>query len=305
MKVDFYEKVYKRDNHRPVDFDKLIERSTTSDKLKTITDNYRKWLKDNPNISTDKKQVYKNDNFYDVQFSGLFSGTGKSDEIVEMSGLIVVDLDHIDKDVIRKRLKNDVHTYLIFDSPSDDGLKVIIRHNLKDPLKWKYLFREIQDYYRQVHKIEIDDNGSDISRMCHVPFMYNFYMNPNSITWNYKGQFEPETPTYEPIEIDERLYQECFYISRFISEHKINMCESYNDWLTFGFSLCNLGEKGRNVFHHISSVSKKYRFKECDEYFTNLLNTYDPDRSNINVFLYHSRKSITLYMLYECYEYEQ
>ena len=107
-----------------------------------------------------------------VTFGGTFNGTGKTEDINKMSGLIVLDFDHIKNLAeVRQNLENDCHTFLLFVSPWGDGLKVVVKHNLTDPQKWQYLYFELEAYYLNTFGLVTDKSGKDISRMCFLPFI--------------------------------------------------------------------------------------------------------------------------------------
>jgi hypothetical protein len=306
MKIEFYKSVSNRNDHKEIELDLLLNQSVRSETLKTKTETFRKWVKDNPGATVPQKSEQKKKQFTGVQFSGTFTGTGTIKDINQMSGLIVLDYDHLnDLETVRGHLKNDIHTHLLFVSPSGDGLKLVVRHNLKDPDKWVYLYQEISEYFYNRTKVKSDLSGSDISRMCFIPFIDNLYRNDNSIPWNYHGTFEQTEDTeHKPqTEITEDIFKECLYLSTFISENKINICEDYYEWLSYGYSICSLGEHGRQVYHNISSVSKKYNNQETNNLYSKLLNTYDPGRTDISKYLYHSKMSIIDYILYTKYNF--
>ena len=140
MKVEFFKKVNNRAEHRSAELDKLLIWATNDNKLKQNTTTYKKFLKDNPKATRKEISQQKLELFPAITFGGTFGGTGKSEDLLEMSGLIVLDFDHVERlEEVREELENDIQTYLLFISPSGDGLKVIVKHNLKDPLKWQYL----------------------------------------------------------------------------------------------------------------------------------------------------------------------
>lgn len=59
----------------------------------------------------------------------------------------------------------------MFLSPSGNGIKVVIKHNLKEPTLWKYLFNELEAYYLDKYNIVLDKSGKDINRMCFLPYI--------------------------------------------------------------------------------------------------------------------------------------
>ena len=56
-----------------------------------------------------------------------------------------------------------------------------------------------------------------------------------------------------------------------IKRRHIVMTESYDDWISIGFSLASLGEEGREYFHIVSSQNAKYTERETDRKFDGFL----------------------------------
>ena len=254
-----------------------------------------------------------------VVFSGTFTGTGKAQDINKMSGMIVLDFDHIQSlTEIQSKLRSDPYTFLLFVSPSGDGLKAVVKHNLTNYQKWQYLYKELEAYYLQMFdgvtdssgkQFSTDPSGKDISRMCFLPFIEDLYRNDKSVVWEYTGEYEKQAKTNTPkqnielntTEITDNLFKECFYISAYMFEHEINISEDYQDWLSYGYSLCALGEQGREVFHNISCISDKYDAGECDDQYDYMLSHFDESKTNIFNYLNNGKRAIAHHSIYKRY----
>src|SRR5690606_2558116 len=96
-----------------------------------------------------------------ILFSGTFSQRNKK-SLMQHSGLMVVDFDDVPNIVEYKEvLKKNEYFYLIFDSPSANGLKAVVKIppcNVDEHSKYFKKFTENLDY--------IDSSGSDASRVC-------------------------------------------------------------------------------------------------------------------------------------------
>jgi hypothetical protein len=305
IKVEFFKKVNNRAEHRPVELDKILTWATSDTKeLKRNTNKYKKFLEDNPKATTKQKNCQKLISFPALTFGGTFGGTGKSEELLEMSGLIVLDFDHLERlEEVRQKLENDISTHLLFVSPSGDGLKVIIKHNLRDVSKWQYLYQELEEYYFQKYDLSTDKTGKDISRMCYIPFIEKLYRKDDCQIWNYSGKFEKQAEalknysengngTCNKTEVTDELYRECFYMSVFLKNKNINLAESYDEWVSYGFSLCTFGEEGREIYNNVCSVSDKYDEDVNNDKYTDLLDNFNGDRSGINKYLVKAKEAI-------------
>jgi hypothetical protein len=309
IEVEFFEKVDNRGTHSPQSLERLLKWVTTNEKLKLKTTNYRAFLKAHPEATKKEISDKKLETFPAITFGGTFGGTGKAEDIKKMSGLIVLDIDKLEnlKEVFQQ-LKNDNLTYLLFVSPSGDGLKLIIKHNLKDALKWQNLYFELEDSYLKRFGIVSDKSGKDIPRMCYLPFMDNLYKNDNSVIWQYKGDFEyKKVLTSESTRLAEINSDNDFLISRyvadFLNKNSIDITNDYGDWISYGYSLASLGESGREIYHTISSVSNKYTVDECDEKFDYMLQNFDNGKNSIENFINNGKRAIANYMIFKVYGY--
>ncbi len=102
-----------------------------------------------------------------VMWSGTFSRRA-ADALVQHSGLICVDLDHLDDRVesIRDLVCADSHTLGCFISPTGTGLKVILRCDPARPHIESY--RAAERYLLETFGLEIDPACKDVSRLCFV-----------------------------------------------------------------------------------------------------------------------------------------
>ena len=132
----------------------------------------------------DEKEAkkFKWNNFDFVLFSGTFRRR-KAEALIEHSGLICLDFDHVGNDrerwALRERLLQDPYfeTQLLFTSPSGDGLKWVIDIDMEkcDHLKW---FLALQKYVRRTYGVEIDKACKDVCRACFLPHDASCYVNP-------------------------------------------------------------------------------------------------------------------------------
>lgn len=59
-----------------------------------------------------------------------------------------------------------------------------------------------------------------------------------------------------------------------IDEQKIDLTGDYNTWIRIGFAFVNqFGELGREKFHRVSQYYKGYDFDDCDQKYSDLLNS--------------------------------
>jgi len=310
MKVEFYKSVLDRDHHVPMEIEEIRNYMLTDVDLRENTKKYHE-LYSQIKTEDDKKRCsfIKSRLFNAIQVAGLFKNRGTINDFYENSGLICMDIDHLKGRIqeVFSLLKEDPFTFWLFVSPSGEGLKLIFKHNLTYPQNWVYLHDEIAYHLKEKYGITVD-NTSDISRNCFLPAIdegYDYY-NPDSLIWRYEGDFEKSDDKISeiPIEIDERRRERCKLLGRYLRDNKINICEDYDTWYRLGFSLAVLGEEGRQIFHDISSASKKYSKNQVNDKFDMFLLDLDAERTNISFYQRNAENGMVLYVLHTIYGYE-
>jgi hypothetical protein len=136
----------------------------------------------------DKRNQLKQ-NLPSICFSGKFQQRN-DDGCLEHSGFICLDFDKYennDFEADRKMLCNDKFTYILFTSPSGDGLKVIIKIPAEKENHRAY-FKALKEYYDNPH---FDVSSINISRVCYESYDPNIYVNTNAEIWKDKVDIEP------------------------------------------------------------------------------------------------------------------
>jgi len=70
----------------------------------------------------------------------------------------------------------------------------------------------------------------------------------------------------DSISIAEKITSQC-------EMRGINLCGNFEDWTKVAFSLADLGEDGRSLFHRLAGLDERYRQRENDCKFSNALRT--------------------------------
>lgn len=85
------------------------------------------------------------------------------------------------------------------------------------------------------------------------------------------------------------LYQRIERAVKALMEQRSNIAEYYNDWLRIGCALAStFGERGRWMYHAISSQSSKYKELECDNQYTRCLRS---SRIGIGTLCYYLKQA--------------
>lgn len=161
--------------------------ASPTDIFKYLRSDYAKAHTQHLRCLTDPKERrrYKAQNFNYITPGGLFRSRKESD-IIETSGYMVIDFDHIaDPAGLVKRLAHDdqFETALAFTSPSGDGVKWILalpKASKPDgtPFTYGEFFTILSNYVRKTYGMEADPSGKDICRACFLPHDPHAFINP-------------------------------------------------------------------------------------------------------------------------------
>lgn len=128
------------------------------------------------NLIRDGESEHKN-KLMAIMFNGTFNER-KDDGLIEHSGLCILDFDKypdtktMNKD--RKKLKECTYVYMMFTSPSGNGLKAVIRIPQSDKYEHKRRFGAFAEYFQSEY---FDSANSNISRVCFESYDPEAYLN--------------------------------------------------------------------------------------------------------------------------------
>jgi hypothetical protein len=118
-----------------------------------------------------------------ICFSGIFNKRNDS-SLVSHSGIVCLDFDGYEKkkDLLthKEQLTNDPHVYSVFNSPSGNGLKVLIKIPA-DPDNHVNYFNALEKHFDSPN---FDKACKNISRVCYESFDPLIFINDNSSLWD-------------------------------------------------------------------------------------------------------------------------
>lgn len=117
-----------------------------------------------------------------ICFSGMFERMEDA-KIIASSGVICIDLDSVvDLKKESERLKENPHVLSIFKSPSGNGLKVLVLHDLQDFSYHKALYHHIGNLLGVTERsdLKFDLSCSNISHPCMWSYDSGLYLNKNA-----------------------------------------------------------------------------------------------------------------------------
>ena len=172
---------------RPIKNTKPCREASPQDIYKYLVSDYAKAHTEQIRTIADNRERsrYKAANLDYITPGGTFRSR-KENELIQASGYMVIDFDHIpNAKGLVKRLANDTNfeTILAFRSPSGDGVKWIVAlpdTNKPDGTAFTYgeFFTILSNYSQKIYAIEADPSGKDICRACFLPHDPDAFINP-------------------------------------------------------------------------------------------------------------------------------
>lgn len=110
-----------------------------------------------------------------VAFCGVFKEGHSKANLVRYNNIVIIDIDHLSEEAlltVAQQLRQDEYVFAYWKSPSGQGLKGLVRisDNNKMPIDehHRQAFRQLTDLFKTNYSIDIDQSGSDYSRLCYA-----------------------------------------------------------------------------------------------------------------------------------------
>jgi len=246
-----------------------------------------------------------------VTFCGTFNANRRKEDIKTYNSLIVIDIDKLDAvDFLRVKsvLESNKFVLAFWESPSGNGFKGLISLEYEfDPNDGfldhhhKRAFQNLANYFLNKFDIELDESGSDTTRLCFLTYDINLKTKDDfkGFTVSYEKvsevKFKASERTIANIELSSRdlLFnpknknspinrKTIQSIIKFLIKHNLSITESYEEWYRVAYAIASsftydLGEK---YFFSLSKLDiDKFNETNC----RNMLNyAYSNSSGKIN-----------------------
>lgn len=107
--------------------------------------------------------------------------------LIEMSGIVCIDLDNVkDLQGEKNRLKRFPCVLSVFKSPSQNGLKVLVLHDLKDPNRFYDMYFFLGEQLGLTGRADLifDTSCAHVSRACFMSVDKDIYINNHATTYH-------------------------------------------------------------------------------------------------------------------------
>jgi hypothetical protein len=213
-------------------------------------------------LSEGKKKEYDQQKKKLLAFTpcGTFEGGRKQDRISEYSRLVILDIDKLSKtelSSIKEKSAAEKYTLAMFESPSGNGLKILVRvctgreHHLS-------AFNQVKNHYERLLGAKVDPTGKDITRLCFL-------------SWDKEALLRQDTQPF-PVNTNTSLEKDIQRVVELIELNRLDITSDYESWCSIGFALADgLSENGRNYFHRVSKFNHDYNPEMCNDQYTKCL----------------------------------
>lgn len=241
--------------------------------------------------SQEERRRYKAEHLDFVTFSGRFVAR-RASALVEYSGLICIDIDHIESrdklEELRRGFISDEELMprLLFRSPSGDGLKLVIESGAMER------HREVYDaaikHIRRKYQIEAD-HTPDVARACFLCYDPDVYFREE--IGDNRLQIRGDRLQGGCCRVERRGgrlddYGRIDVIVKRLESRRRDVTERYRDWFRIGLALASIfGEGGREFYHRISCFYPRYSRDETDGQYERCLR-YTNHTTNIGTLIY-------------------
>lgn len=205
-----------------------------------------------------------------VTCSGTFTERN-ANSMLTHSGILAIDIDkddndHLDLPEVIKSLNESSFVYAYHKSIRGFGYVVYIKIKPDRHLD-SFLF--IEKAFANDLNIIIDKSCKDICRLRFISYDPDLYINDSAKTLNKflpKKEVIQLNPDRQIIYLDSDIKS----IADQIRIGKINLVESYYDWMNIGFAIAGtFGDAGEDLFHIVSAQSGKYSEVDCSKKYKN------------------------------------
>lgn len=205
--------------------------------------------------------------------SGEFTGRGQAG-LKNHSGLICIDVDDKDNEGLNEKVRalvGDPYVFAFHQSLGGLGYAIYFRI---EPTKHLDAYLAIEKYLADTYHLVADKACKDVTRLRFVSFDPFLHKNPKEVPV-FKKYLKKEAQISTRV-IHAHTSKDMEFIISQIRSRRIDLTESYHDWIQIGFALADhYGEAGRDYFHAISEMHPEYNAQNTDAKYDNFLKTND------------------------------
>ena len=188
-------------------------------------------------------------------------GSKVESNILELNGLIVIDIDEDVNLQLLNKINEDKYTFVSHRSFGGDGLCIFVKINSN---KFLESFNELGQYYWDTFNIMIDQSCKNKNRLRFLSFDPYLFHNEKA------NKFIAKLKIVKPKKQEFIFVQDDF--TEVLDKIKgIDLCQdNYERYCNIGFAIgSKFGESGINYFKSICQNGSKYNIKDIEKHYKN------------------------------------
>lgn len=254
MKFSFYQNI-KDTNKTDIDISDYIE-IIKNGKYQDLVLNARAVKKDLP-----KYKELKNLMPCITGSAIMNQGSKTASNILELNGLIVIDIDDDVNLQLLNKINEDKYTFISHRSFGGDGLCVFIKIN---PNKFLESFNEIGQYYWDTFNIMIDQSCKNKNRLRFLSYDPYLFQNDKAVKFIAKSK-------EKKVEKKEYVFDDNDFTQILEKVKNIDLCQDdYKRYCDIGFAIgSKFGASGLNYFKAICQSGSKYNERDIEKHYKN------------------------------------
>ncbi|MEY3880981.1 MAG: hypothetical protein RIQ94_1777 [Pseudomonadota bacterium] len=249
-------------------------------------------------LSDNKLESYNNHkkNLPAVTFCGTFNEKRKKELLKHYNSIIVLDIDKLDSEEftrIYNTLLNECYVFSFWTSPSNKGIKGLVYLKYDFEINFsnidyhhKSAFQQLQKYFKEKHNINLDESGSDSTRLCFLSCDNELKLNEKFISFQvqeveiikaievtdkkvikYIRQSKKRDSLYNPLNRNNPYHRKTIQsIIKFLKKKNFSITYSYEQWYKVAIAIANsfTYELGEKYFLKLSEMDgDKFNKTEC------------------------------------------
>lgn len=213
-----------------------------------------------------------------VTVCATFNGDRKKDNIKEYNYLIVLDIDKLVTEEfqrVKQVFQSNNYVFSFWESPSGNGLKGLVAIAYDFPISpanldqaHKSAFKKLSDYFNSEYNIELDESGSDTTRLCFLSYdpgivikdqitgfgvkeadLIDSIRKSSGEQGSVKAYKRSRDTLFNPLNKNKALNRKTMQsIIKYLEKRQISITASYDEWYKVAYAIADtftydIGEK--------------------------------------------------------------
>lgn len=192
----------------------------------------------------------------------------KHENIEDLNGVMVIDIDDELSDEKISELKSDRYTMILNRSISGDGVCIFVQVPQRED-RFRISFEELAEYYINKYDVIIDPACKNVNRLRYISYDENIFVNLEAKKFNPSRRKEKKVPVVENFVFLQSDFDD---IVRQITSRRLSICNSYEEYRNVGFAIADkFGASGLGYFKAIASCSDKYDDRHAEKQYKHCL----------------------------------